>query len=60
MPRTFQEGVRTAIQDELEAAAFYQDIAYRATDRPIQMHFMHAMHDEQPHASMFQLMLSNL
>ncbi|MCE3201056.1 ferritin-like domain-containing protein [Paenibacillus sonchi] len=60
MPMTFQEGVRTAIHDELETAAFYQDIAYRATDRPIEMHFMHAMHDEQRHASLFQLMYSGL
>ncbi|WP_379154135.1 ferritin family protein [Paenibacillus sp. sgz5001063] len=60
MPVTFQEGVRTAIHDELETAAFYQEIAYRATNHPINMHFMHAMHDEQRHASLFQLMLSSL
>ncbi|REE91554.1 rubrerythrin [Paenibacillus taihuensis] len=60
VPMTFREGVRTAINHELEAAAFYQDVAYRATDRPIEMHFMHAMHDEQRHASLFQLMLSSL
>lgn len=60
LPMTFREGVSTAIHDELEAAAFYQDIASRATDRHIQMHFMHASHDEQRHASWFQYMLFNL
>lgn len=60
LPTTFREGVRTAIRDELEAAEFYQDIASRATDRPIHMHFMHASHDEQRHASTFQFMLSEL
>lgn len=57
---TFREGVSTAIRDELEAATFYQDIASRATDRHIQMHFMHASHDEQRRASWFQYMLFNL
>lgn len=36
LPMTFREGVKTAIRDELEAAAFYQDISSRATDRHIQ------------------------
>jgi rubrerythrin len=57
LPRNFREGVRVAIRNELEAAAFYQDIAYRATEHPIQMHFMHASHDEQRHATLFQNML---
>ncbi|WIV11145.1 ferritin-like domain-containing protein [Proteiniborus sp. MB09-C3] len=60
LPRSFEEGVRTAIQDELEAASFYQDIAQRATDHHIQMHFMHASHDEQRHATWFMYMLMNL
>ncbi|REE91497.1 rubrerythrin [Paenibacillus taihuensis] len=60
LPISFRDGVRTAINHELETAAFYQDVAYRATDRPIEMHFTHAMHDEQRHASLFQLMLSSL
>lgn len=60
LPVSFKEGVRTAIRDELEAAAFYQDIASRANTRFIQMHFMHASHDEQRHASWFQYMLMEL
>lgn len=60
LPERFKEGVRTAIRDELEAAAFYQDIASRANARFIQMHFMHASHDEQRHASWFQYMLMEL
>jgi len=61
LPLNFEEGVRTAIKDELEAAAFYQDIAYRAEDiHPIQMHFMHASHDEQRHATWFQNMMMNI
>ncbi len=60
LPSNFEEGIRTAIMDELEAAAFYQDIAYRAISHMIQMHFMHASHDEQRHASLFQNMIMNL
>jgi len=60
LPSNFEEGIRTAIIDELEAASFYQDIAYRATSHMVQMHFMHASHDEQRHASLFQYMLINL
>jgi rubrerythrin len=60
LPQEFKEGVRTAIFNELEAASFYQDIAYRATDHMTQMHFMHASHDEQRHASWFEYMLINL
>lgn len=57
-PRNFMEGVRDAIRDELEAAAFYQSIAYRARDRSIEMHFLHAAQDEQRHAAWLQYMLS--
>lgn len=60
LPQEFEEGVRTAINNELEASSFYQDIAYRATDHMTQMHFMHASHDEQRHASWFEYMLMNL
>jgi rubrerythrin len=60
LPSNFDEGIRIAIIDELEAASFYQDIAYRATSHMVQMHFMHASHDEQRHASLFQFMLMNL
>lgn len=60
MPTGLREGIRTAIRTELDAAAFYQSIAYRASAHPIQMHFMHASHDEQRHASLFQYMLTNL
>jgi rubrerythrin len=60
LPENYKEGLRTAIRDELEAAAFYQDIASRATSPFIQMHFMHASHDEQRHASWFQFMFMQL
>ncbi|OKL35473.1 hypothetical protein BLL40_15325 [Domibacillus mangrovi] len=60
LPKEFKEGVKTAIRNELEAAAFYQDIASRATTHHTQMHFMHASHDEQRHASWFQYMLMNV
>jgi Rubrerythrin. len=60
LPTVFIEGVKTAIRHELDDAAFYQDISYRATSHPIQMHFMHASHDEQRHAAWFQYMLMNL
>lgn len=60
LPASFKEGVRTAIRHELDDAAFYQNIAYRATTHHVQMHFMHASHDEQRHASWFQYILMNL
>lgn len=58
LPRNFEEGVRHAVRDELDAAAFYQNIAYRARDRSIEMHFLHAAQDEQRHAAWLQYMLS--
>jgi rubrerythrin len=60
LPEDFEEGVRIAIMNELEAAEFYQSIAYRATDHHIDMHFMHASHDEQRHALLFENMLINM
>jgi rubrerythrin len=60
LPTDFMEGLKIAIQDELNAASFYQNIAYNAVDRQMQMHFMHASHDEQRHASWLQYILSNM
>lgn len=62
IPRDFKEGVQKAIQNELEASAYYQDIASRATTHHVQMHFMHASHDEQRHATWLQniLMMDNM
>lgn len=60
MPDDFEEGVKKAIMDELEANEFYLDIAYRATDPYIEMHFMHAAHDEQRHATLLQYILLNM
>lgn len=57
LPTTFRAGVRRAIQNELEGAAFYEEIASQATGRPVQMRFMHASRDEQRHAVWFQNML---
>lgn len=54
LPVSFAEGVRIAIQQELEAAAFYQTIANRAVSRFIQMHTVRAIYDEQRHASLLQ------
>lgn len=60
LPKGFEKGVRTAISDELEAASFYQDIVYRATDPDIQKHFMLATQDEQRHVAVLQYMLTKL
>lgn len=62
LPRDFKEGVQKAIQNELEASSFYQDISSRATTHHVQMHFMHASHDEQRHAAWLQniLMMDNM
>ena len=57
LPQNFRDGVKTAIKKELDASAFYQDIAYKAQDHRIQMHFMHAAQDEQRHALWLQNML---
>lgn len=54
LPTSFVEGVRIAIRQELEAAAFYQTIANRAASRFIQMHTVRAIYDKQRHASMLQ------
>lgn len=60
MPNEFEQGIRSAIQAELEAVSYYQEIAYRATDHMIQIHFLHAANDEQRHASWFEYILMNL
>jgi rubrerythrin len=60
LPADFMEGLKIAIQDELNAASFYQNIAYNAVDHQMQMHFMHASHDEQRHASWLQYILTNM
>jgi len=60
LPKDFEEGVEKAIHDELEANEFYLDIAYRATDPYIEMHFMYAAPDEQRHATLLQNILLNM
>lgn len=62
IPRDFKQGVQKAIQNELEASAYYQDIASKATTHYVQMHFIHASHDEQRHATWLQniLMMDNM
>lgn len=57
IPRDFKEGVQKAIQNEVEAFSYYQDISSRAATHPVQMHFMHALQDEQRHATWLQNML---
>lgn len=59
-PLNYVEGLKEAIVDELNAASFYQNVAYNTDDRHIQMHFMHASHDEQRHASWLQYMLTGM
>ncbi len=54
LPASFREGVRRAIQNELEANTFYEEIAGQATSRPVQMRFLHASRDEQRHAAWLQ------
>ncbi|MHB1316169.1 MAG: hypothetical protein ACYCX2_11960 [Christensenellales bacterium] len=58
LPRRYREGLRNAIRDELEAAATYQNIAFRATARPIENRFMHASRDEHRHASWLQVLMN--
>lgn len=60
LPASFVEGVRIAIRQELEAAAFYQTILNRATAHFIRMHTQRAIYDEQRHASMLQGILMSL
>ena len=57
IPRDFKEGLQKAIQNELVASSYYQDISSRATTHHVQMHFMHASNDEQRHATWLQNML---
>lgn len=59
-PEDFVDGVKKAIMDELQANEFYLDIAYRATDPYIEMHFTHASQDEQRHATLLQNILINM
>lgn len=58
LPTELTQGIKTAIQKEIDAQEFYQDISYRANTHPIQMHFMHAAQDEQRHATLLQNMLN--
>lgn len=60
VPIDLEQGLRLAIESELEAVSYYQDIALRASDHMIQMHFLHAASDEQRHASWFEYILMNL
>lgn len=60
VPDDLEQGIRLAIEAELEAVSYYQDIASRASDHMIQMHFLRAASDEQRHASWFEYILMNL
>lgn len=57
LPTDLKNGIKKAIKKEIDAQEFYQDISYRATSHPIQMHFLHAANDEQRHATLLQSML---
>lgn len=59
-PRDFEQGVKSAIQDELAANEFYLDISYRATDPDIKMTFLYASQDEQRHATLLTNILMSL
>lgn len=60
LPVNFVAGVREAIRLELEAVAFYQTIANRATAHFIRMHTLRAVYDEQRHAALLQNILISL
>lgn len=60
LPMEFEDGVRTAISNELQPASFYQYIATRAMDNSIQMNFMNASNDEQRHVSLLQDILMSI
>lgn len=60
LPKDFEDGVKKAIEDELNAVEFYEDIADRATAPNIQRRFLHAAQDEQRHASLYINMLMNM
>ncbi len=52
-PRSYEEGLKFSIQDELESVDFYHSIADRAHDPIIREAFRRAAFDEQQHATMF-------
>lgn len=52
-PRSYEEGLKFAIEDELETVDFYHSIADRAHDPMIREAFRRAAFDEQQHATMF-------
>jgi rubrerythrin len=60
LPTEFEEGIRTAIFYELEAATFYQYIASRANSNYIVRHFANAANDEKRHALGLQNMLISI
>jgi rubrerythrin len=59
LPMTYEEGVKKAMSDELEASSLYQETAYNIKDLNIQLNLMHASHDEQRHALWLQYILFN-
>jgi rubrerythrin len=60
LPKTFEEGLKTAIYEELQESYFYMYIASRANHNYIIQHFTNASIDERRHASWLQYMLTNL
>ncbi len=60
LPVEFKAGLKMAINNELNAAALYENISYKAKSKLVSLHFLHASHDEKGHASAFQTMLMNL
>ena len=59
-PTDFEEGVKSAIRDELTANEFYLDISHRAMDPDIKMTFLYAAQDEQRHATWLTNILISL
>lgn len=56
LPKSFKEGVKYAIQDELKTVDFYLSISDKAKNPSIKEIYRRAALDEQQHASWFQFM----
>lgn len=50
MPTDYQDGLKKALEDELEAVAFYQRVAAQSPDARSRQLFLNTAQDEQRHA----------
>lgn len=58
LPSDFVEGIRSSIEDELQASKTYAELEMQATDPNIAMYLRHASQDEQRHATWLLYLLS--